>query len=372
MRLAIDGRAIMQHPDGIGRYSKALIEGIAKKVSESKDIELYVYVTHEVFDFAGEPQCVQVVVPKRYVHPYTILGFHRRLHKDEIDVLFSPFFFSPVFFRGRTLLTVHDLMWSHYPQLQGPLAKNWNWLRWLTQRVCVSLSLRNASHVFCVSESTRSDLVSHYPKIGNRVSVTHLGIDHLPVVDSPIPIDERENFLLFVGNTKPYKNLDNVIRAYSILIRSGKHAGLKLVIPGRVDTCRAGIARLIAELGIENDVLLAGSVKDEELFRLYRYARALVFPSRYEGFGIPVLEAMHFGTPVITSNRSSLPEVAGDAALIADPEKPESIAEACERLLADAVIAESLMKSGRRRAAGFSWDSTVAQSWKIVQDLCRS
>ena len=176
MRLAIDGRAIMPHPDGIGRYSKALIQGIAHEVAQRADLELIVYVTHHVFSFSPESRCRQVLVPRRYVHPYTILAFHRRLHNDGINLLFAPFFFAPVFFRGRTVLTVHDLMWSHYPRLQGPLSSNWNWLRWLTQRAAVTLSLGKASHVFCVSESTRKDLVSHYPQLECCSTVTHLGL----------------------------------------------------------------------------------------------------------------------------------------------------------------------------------------------------
>ena len=160
-----------------------------------------------------------------------------------------------------------------------------------------------------------------------------------------------------------------MISAFAVLHASGRYPELQLVIPGRIDSCRAGIERLIQELSLSQSVRLVGPVEDHELCELYRCARALVFPSRYEGFGIPVLEAMHFGTPVVTSDRSSLPEVAGKAALVANPDDPREIASACDKLLSNDILAGELAEMGRVRAASFRWESTVAESWRVLLSL---
>lgn len=362
MRVAIDGRAIMPVLDGIGRYSHCMIEQFRALDPVN---EYVVFVTHPRFAFPCDSNFREVVLPYRYVHPYTITSFQRDLRREGAELLFAPFFFSPLFFDGPVVLTAHDLMWLLHPQLQGldwrpsDVAKRW------AHRIFVPASLRRAREILSVSQATTDELAAHFPELLSRITTVPLGLNHLAPLHV-LPLEEREPFILFTGNSKPYKNLDGVIKCFDLLVKRPAFRQWRLKVPGRIDSFRGRIVSLLQSLNCRDRVDLLGPVDEQCLAGLYSHASLLLFPSRMEGFGFPVLEAMHFGTPVITSNRSSLPEVAGGCALLVDPEDIATMAEACAALLDDMPRRKELTVRGLAHTRSFRWEDTARATLKVL------
>jgi glycosyltransferase involved in cell wall biosynthesis len=176
-------------------------------------------------------------------------------------------------------------------------------------------------------------------------------------------------YLLFVGTLEPRKNLTTLLHAYALLRAEGLGDGLKLVIAGRAGWLYADIFATVKTLALEGEVIFSGFVADEDLPDLYRGARLFVFPSLYEGFGLPILEAMASGIPVITSTTASMPEVAGDAAILVDPHDPKAVAEGMARVLAGDQVRQTLIQRGLRRAQQFAWDSVARTTLDVYMAL---
>jgi glycosyltransferase involved in cell wall biosynthesis len=232
--------------------------------------------------------------------------------------------------------------------------------------------MRNAVHrselILTVSEASRADILSFYPEAdAERLQVVPNAIDEAILED---PGEEemervreryqiRGRFVLYAGNIKPHKNLARLIAAFGLLKRRSGHDDLKLLIIGDEVNRYASLRRSVEAAGVRQDVRFFGFVPDHTLAALYRLAAVFAFPSLYEGFGLPPLEAMACGTPVVTSRISSLPEVVGDAAVLVDPYSVEDIAGALERVLGDEALRASLVTRGRARAQAFSWERSA-------------
>jgi glycosyltransferase involved in cell wall biosynthesis len=256
----------------------------------------------------------------------------------------------------RRVVTVHDLIHRIHPEAHfGVLS--------LGMRILVSLAARRSDRVIADSESTRQDLVRLLGIDPARIDVAPLGLGSTAPVE-PLPEAElrarhslgERPLVLSVSAKRPHKNLVRLLEALATIPEERRPA---LVVPGYPTPHEEELRLLASELGVADQVRLLGWVSAEELEGLYRAADVFVFPSLYEGFGMPVLEAMSRGVPVACSNRSSLPEIAGDAALLFDPEQPGEIAAAIERLLGDREEAERLRRAARERAVRFTWRATA-------------
>lgn len=363
MRIAIDGRAIHAAMDGIGRYTTCMVEGLR---ALDDPHEYLVFTTHPVFSFQPGERFREVVYPYRHVHPATLWDFHRVLHRHGVDVHFCPHFYAPPLFRGRLVLTIHDLMWFQRAELQRGTRRPGDHLKAWMHRAVVPLSIHRAKQIITVSEASARDIRAGFPRLRTPVEVIPLGIDHLPEPAVVLPAQEREHTILFVGNAKPYKNLDGVVRCFNLVVADPRLADWRLKIPGRPDNNRDEVVRLVASLPCRDRVDWLGPVPEDRLRELYTRAGLLLFPSRYEGFGLPVLEAMRHGTPVVTSNTSSLPEVAGDAAVLVDPEDVAAMASATRELLLDLPRREELSRLGVDRARRFRWADAVARTHDLL------
>lgn len=287
------------------------------------------------------------------------------------DVLFIPAHVlplgAPLVRRMRTVVTVHDLGYLRYPEAHTTAQR-------LYLRLSTVWSARAASHLIAVSAATRSDLVRLAGISPDRITVVHHGVAERfrqPVADparARAIVGGDEPYFLYVGTVQPRKNLVRVIEAFADASRRLADAGIApvLVIAGKRGWLSEGIARRAAELGIAGRVRFAGYVADDDLPTLYREALAFVFPSLYEGFGMPVLEAMACGAPVLTSNSSSLPEVAGNAALVVDPLDTGAITEGMVRLACDAALRQELRQRGYQRAAQFTWDRCAEETLRVL------
>jgi len=305
------------------------------------------------------------------VMPFPRLWTHVRLSTEMLlrppDALFVPAHVVPLI-HPRTVVTIHDLGYLHFPQAHPPLA-----------RLYLDLSTRSnarvAAHVIADSQATKDDLVRHYGTSPAKITVAYPGRNEtLLRVNDPTAIEavkRRYNvtgdYLLYLGTLQPRKNLVRLVQAFSNLqslsdLRSPASASnLRLVFAGGKGWLYDEIFAEVTRLGLERQVLFLGRVVEEDKAALLSGAKAFVFPSLYEGFGLPVVEAIQCGTPVICSNTSSLPEVAGDAALLVDPLDVNALAQAVARLLNDADLRRTLIERGYVQAQKFPWAACAAR-----------
>ena len=265
------------------------------------------------------------------------------------------------------VVTVHDLV-----RLAFPYAPE-------DRTAAVGLALdrrgiRNATRVICVSEATKRDLMHYLAVEEAKITVIYNGIDHSVFKPSPVN-DGRFSapYLLYVGSERPRKNLACLLRAFAALKDRGRRFAslrlLKVGSAGRSDGFHRAMLKEARRLGIDHDIDFVDHVSDQDLAIIYSNALALVYPSLYEGFGLPVVEAMACGCPVVTSNLSSLPEVAGSAALLVDPKDPAGFAEALHSVILDRDLSTRLRGDGLRRACDFSWDKTVSTTYAVYEGV---
>jgi glycosyltransferase involved in cell wall biosynthesis len=274
--------------------------------------------------------------------------------------------------QGRRVVTVHDLTCLLFPQFHP-------WDRRLLFRLSIRRAARLADAIIVPSAATGRDLAARFPSARTRIRVVpHAPSERFVPLRSEdcLPVLARHglahgDYLLFVGNVEPRKNLRALIEAYGRM-RQATPLSPQLAIAGGAGWKHQGIHQAAATSPVAADIRFLGHVSDADLPSLVSGALAFVYPSLYEGFGLPPLEAMACGTPVITSNRSSLPEVVGDAALVVDPNDREALADAMERLVSDATLREEFRARGLERAQRYSWDETARRTIEVYEDVQRA
>ncbi len=290
----------------------------------------------------------------------------------QLDLLHGAVNVSPALAPCPTVVTVHDLSFMRYPQAFPPVQRAY-------LRSQVRRSLRAARRVIAVSEATKRDVVALFGVPASLIDVVYNGVD---ASFRPAPAAEVEafrrrlglppRFILHLGTLEPRKNLPRLVRAFArVQAGDSGQPAVKLVLAGGAGWDYDAIYAEVARQGLEQEVLFPGYIADEELAWWYRAAAVFVYPSLLEGFGLPVLEAMACGAPVVTSNVSSLPEVAGDAALLVDPTSVDALAEALLRLLDDAALAEEMAARGPAQAAHFPWSRTAAETAAVYRRALR-
>lgn len=287
------------------------------------------------------------------------------LWRDRPAVLLCPLNIVPLLAPCPSVVTIHDLAFLRVPQ-HFHAAKR-HYLAALTRR-----SVRLAAHILTVSQFTRREVIDLLGVPPEKVTAIPNGCDppsRLPRAEEIAAFRGRhelpERFLLFVGTLEPRKNLLTLLRAYA---RLRDEIAMPLIIAGGKGWLYEPIFTLVEELGLRQQVRFVGFVSQEELPLWYSAATAFVYPSLYEGFGFPPLEAMHYGTPVVTSNTTSLPEVVGDAALTVDPTNVEELAQALLRITGDEELRTRLRARGKEQAARFSWQRTAHATLQVLRD----
>ena len=263
-----------------------------------------------------------------------------------------------------TVVTIHDLSYLAHPE-------------WLSARVRLQLrllippSLRRAARVVAISEFTKRDLIARYGTPADKITVVPEApaAEFTPLPDAasqPLPAGVREPFILAVGNLEPRKNLATLIEAFGDLVRRG-FGGL-LVVAGKDKYQGEQAAGTVARMGLQSRVIFTGYVDDPTLRLLYNRAALFVYPSLYEGFGLPPLEAMACGCPVVASQATAIPETVGDAAILVDATSVAALAEAMGRVVNDPALARRLSLEGRARAAQFSWERTAELTRRVYEN----
>ncbi len=303
---------------------------------------------------------------RRVLFQQMVLPVH--LRRDKIDLLFSPCNIAPIFHQGPTVLLVFDLHWLVLPHLVPPLK-----LRYL--RSFLKASARRASHLLTLSDHSARDIQRLLNVPAEKLTVISAAVDPriTPLEDHARLHQVRQRyhlpdrFVLFVSQLLRRKNLPALLRAFALRVREEGFRHDLVVVGGEGDGSEEAITTL-RELQLEGRVHLLGCVPMEDLCAIYNLADLLVYPSLYEGFGLPVLEAMACRVPVIASDRASLPEVAGDAALLVDPTDVAGLAKAIDGVLTDPARQATLQEKGFARAAQFSWEHVTARVLRAFKE----
>ncbi len=277
------------------------------------------------------------------------------------DVFFSPAHYAPRVSPAPTVVTIHDLAYKFFPNefLSGDLYKLNKW---------TGYSVKKASKVICVSEHTREDLLKLYPEVSNKTSVVLNGYRSDKSIRSVKSIKSVANantpYILFVGTIQPRKNITTLIEAFEKFVET--HPDFELKIVGKKGWLYTETLNRIESSSVSKQIKYLGFVSESELVALYKNAYATVLPSLYEGFGLPVLEAMSQGSLVIASNTSSLPEVGGDAVLYCNPDDSKTITDALEKLQ-DSKLRTTLLLKAENQLKKFSWDKCAEETLNVIK-----
>jgi glycosyltransferase involved in cell wall biosynthesis len=292
------------------------------------------------------------------------------LRREKADLFHAPHYVLPPLTPCRSVVTIHDCIHLRFPEyLPSRLGHAY-------ARASLWSASRRAARILTVSEASKRDILHYFDVPESKIDVIPNAIDERfnlpPDLDQIQRVRERyqldDPFVLYAGNIKPHKNLERLIEAFHLFHTAGfEH--VKLLIIGDEISKYATLRRAVHRLKLHKHVRFLGFVSDETLAALYRLAAVFVFPSLYEGFGLPPLEAMASGAPVITSNVSSLPEVVGDAAVLIDPYDPAAIAEAMRMVLSDEAFRLQLRERGLVRARHFSWERSIARVHDIYGEV---
>jgi glycosyltransferase involved in cell wall biosynthesis len=366
MRVAIDTRKI--HDFGIGTYIRNLLRQLARI---DRDTEYVLLCREPDLGIAAQlgPNFRSVREPSPNYSLREQVHVPWVLRRERPDVYHAPHYVLPPAVRCRSVVTIHDCIHLMFPQYLP------NRAAYAYARASMWAAARRSDRILTVSEASKRDILSLFNIKPEKIVVVYNAIDEhfsaAPSEEHVARIRERyqldHKFVLYVGNIKPHKNLVRLIEAFSDLRRT--HDDLKLLIIGDEISKLPALRRAVHRHKLHKYVRFLGYLKDDTLTVLYRLASVFVFPSLYEGFGLPPLEAMASGTPVVTSNVSSLPEVTGDAAVLVDPYDVDSIGNGIRRILDDPQLAEELRIKGLKRAREFSWERSVEKTQRVYREV---
>jgi glycosyltransferase involved in cell wall biosynthesis len=377
MRIALDGTVIQEGLDGVARYTFNLANALASTVLAQDEL----FVLYEPGEARGQFRIEDLAAhPSLMLRPAQGLskatgqvGLANSLRAIEADVYHSPYRLFTVLTNVPTVITIHELSMLH---AEGQRQSNWlGRLAQFTRSAQLSV-VRRADAIICVSEFVRAELLDAIEIPPDKVHVVYNGVDHSRFHPRYRP-EARQRaarllgieppYVLTLATAEPRKNLRTLLHAYALL----PEATPRLVLAGAGNWGHGPIYEMVKEAGIERRVRFTGYVPEAVLPDLYAGARCFVFPSLYEGFGLPVLEALACGAPVVTSDRTALPEVAGDAAFLVDPTNVAALAEAMNRVLDSKETRDTLRAKAPGQAARFSWERAARETRRVYESVLK-
>ncbi len=357
MKLGIDAsRAFMKEKTGAEEYSYQLIRHI--KLMDLDDHQIFLYVRNgSKIDFDLPKNFF--VKEINYNKFWTQIGLSLEMKKNPVDALLVPSYAIPIIHPKNTIATIHGLEYKYFPECYSARDRALLELNTL-------LNVKLAGKIIAPSENTKKDLMKFYKVNPEKIKVVYHGAG---IMNYELRIKNKKSFnILFIGRLEKRKNLANLVKALEVLNSKFKiqNSKFKLILAGKRGFGFEEIKKAIFESPNKNDIILKGYVSEQEKERLYQNADVFVMPSLYEGFGLPILEAMSCGVPVICSRNSSLPEVAGRAGLLVDPNNIQEIAEAINRVLNNADFREEMVKRGFENIKKFSWEKCARETMNLL------
>lgn len=378
MRIGLEITAAVQQSGGIGRYVREMLSALSD-IDQSNQYRLF-YASknrsnHTMLDLPDNFRVRQLPVNDIWlarIWQRIRLPLPVELITGFLDIYHSPdFTLPPTLSDIPTLLTVHDLSFLRAPESAAPGLRGY-------LEIAVKRSVKLATHVLADSQSTKDDLIELYATPEDKITVLYSGVssDFRPITDPNRLMKIRQHyklgekpFVLSVGTLQPRKNHATLIKAFEQAFRDSEY---NLVLAGGRGWSYEEVHALVRSRGLQHRVLFPGFVADEDLSALYSSADVMTFPSLYEGFGLPVLEAMACGVPVLASNTSCLPEVAGGAALFVNPRNIEAMSDALLKLVSNVDLRKTLREKGFERVEQFSWQSSAEKLLGVYRDLAQS
>lgn len=384
MHIVLDARMILPQMTGVGRYLLGLASGL-RQIPGDERYELWLQAAlqddHPAWALASEKLRLRRL-PIRHMSIRQNWVLPRELRGARPDLLHYPHFDLPPTVTTPAVATIHDLKYLSHPGFFPQMSA----IKRLAMRWMIASTVRQARLVIADSDYTRQDLFQRFALHPEKTRVVHLGVDEL--YTRPLPAEAvqavrqryrlAEDYILFVGERRPHKNITGLLRAFDLLVNpegfESKSSGFdsyQLVIAGKSYADYQEPERLAEELSLGDSVRFLDYVPDADLPALYRGASAFALLSYYEGFGLPVVEAMVCGTPVVAANRTCLPEICGEAALLVEPDQPEQIAHSLAQILPGGDLREQTIARGLQRAAEFTWRACAQKTLDVYHDALR-
>lgn len=373
MRIGIDARLYGPKHRGIGRYIQKLIENLEKIDSVNDYIVFLGRDNLEEYEPTAK-NFIKKTAPFRWYSLREQVLMPLLLKKENLDLVHFPHFNVPLLFRGKFIVTIHDLIIYHFPNQRATTLPKWIYkIKILGSRLVLKNALERALKIITPSNYTKQDIILNFTIPEKKIIVTYLSAtDYLgqtPRVGGsqnlPVP------YLLYVGAAYPHKNLERLIAAFKRLVLK-YNLDLNLVLVGRKDFFYQRLENWINSLTelskIRDRIIFWGEVPDSKLPELYKNASVFVYPSLYEGFGLPPLEAMNYRAPVAAALSSSLPEVLGQSCLYFDPKDPEEIARTINKIIKDEFLRESLIEKGFEQVKRYSWENCAKETLMVYKN----
>jgi glycosyltransferase involved in cell wall biosynthesis len=371
-KIGIDARFYGSIGKGLGRYTQKLIENLEKIDHKNSYV---VFLRKENFDeyTPNNINFKKELADYRWYSFAEQLLFPLLLFKKNLDLVHFPHFNVPLLYRRKFVMTVHDLILLHFPTLRGTtLSPFFYWLKYAAYKITIGSAIRRASLIIAVSEFTKKDIALNYPSSKNKLVVTYEACDFS--YQEGVVNDEKitkkygiiKPYLLYVGNAYPHKNLEKLIVAFILIKRA--FSNMQLVLVGKEDYFYNRLKDFVKNKRIE-DIVFTGYVPDNELGFLYRNAQLYIFPSLYEGFGLPPLEAMSQSLPVVSSSHDCMREILGEAAYYVDCTKEEEIVKAVGILLQDEKMRKDFIEKGLKRADKFDWKEMAEKTLEYYEKI---
>ncbi len=367
--IGIDARMYGYAQTGIGNYIRQLL----RFIFENDHVNDYViFLSPEEFDAFPIPNARvrKVKTTARWYGWKEQLILPFTLSREKLDLMHFTHFNSPILYLGKTISTIHDVTPYFFPghKMKSPLRR-------AAFRLVFYSSVKKARKIIAVSESTKNDIIRYFRMKDEKIQVIYEGADgqfRLLPKESVDSLRQKYGlnrpFLFYTGVWRNHKNLVGLIRAFK-LIREKYRDDLLLVLGGKEDPYYPEVRRTWEEMGLQRDIIPVGFIDQTELPAFYNAATAFIIPSFYEGFGLIGLEAMSCGTPVISSDRTSLPEILGDAAVYFDPDDPEEMAEKIHLVMSDKKLYNVLREKGFEQAKRYSWDKMGKETTEIYEKI---
>ncbi len=376
MRIGIDARFYGVASKGLGRYTEQLIKNLEKCDTENTYIIFlrrenyndYVPTNHRFIKVCADYKWYSFA--EQFIFPFVLI-------RARCDVVHFPHFNVPLLYWKKFIVTIHDLILLRYPTVRATtLHPFFYWLKFIAYKIVIFNAVVRAQYILSVSAFTRNDILKQYPRINpSKIIVTYEAACK-PADISRIMVDNilskyaiMKPYVLYVGNAYPHKNLERCLCAFASSRAAQTH---QFILIGKDDFFYRRLMDMAKTLTCSDAIRMIPSVSDEELSAFYRGAHAFVFPSLYEGFGLPPLEAMLHGCPVATSDASCLPEIVGDAALLFDATDKIAIRNAIDRIVTDRALRAQLTRKGYEHVKRYSWRRMACETCAVYKSVMRS
>ena len=364
LKIGIDARFFGPKQKGLGRYVQKLVENLEKTDLNNRYI-IFLRKDNFLNYNPKNKNFKKVLANYRWYGFKEQIFFPFKIRKYKIDLMHFPHFNVPIFYFKPFIITIHDLILKRFPtQRASTLVPAYYWLKNLTYQIVILSAIKRAKKIIAVSNYTKNDILKYFKVKSSKIKVIYEGVSLDSKVKDVSSNNLSKKYLLYVGNAYPHKNLERLILAFNKLIKD--ESNLYLILVGEIDYFYKKIQNKFLD---SKQIIFTDFVLDKELTALYKNASLYVFPSLYEGFGLPPLEAMSHGVPVICSEASCLPEILGDSAIYFNPQDINDIAEKIKYVLNNKDVQKNLILKGFNQIKKYKWDKMAEEILEIYKSV---